>query len=409
MRQYITPLVCCAAMVLGTATLSAQTLKVRQGSVTTLVPAADAGDMLVNDGGTTLTIAGQTYPVPSLTDITIDDTPVTANTVGVTWAAGAVQVTVSADVAPYLMISVENSNVSVVAAPDLQQEVTYTLSGTSSAGSFYMDGEYKAGIVLDGLTLTNPSGPAIQIDNGKRIDVVLPDGTTSTLVDGAGGTHKACLFINGHAEWKGGGTLNLTGNTRHAYASDEYTQFKSSFGRLNILSAATDGLHIEQYLQMDGGTIDVKGAKGDCIDVGKTKDPTDELNGQALINAGTLNLAVTADDTKGLKTDSLLIFSGGTLTAEVSGLGSKGISAGGNLTIQQKTATPTLIKMNVTGTTYMPGNEELEAKCRGIKAKADFTFDGGTINMTVTGKKAKGISVDGNYIYRSGTTNVLPE
>ena len=29
--------------------------------------------------------------------------------------------------------------------------------------------------------------------------------------------------------------------------------------------------------------------------------------------------------------------------------------------------------------------------------------------MSVTGKKAKGISIDGTYRYISGSTNVLPE
>ena len=65
--------------------------------------------------------------------------------------------------------------------------------------------------------------------------------------------------------------------------------------------------------------------------------------------------------------------------------------------------------MDVTGTTYMPGDEVLESKCRGIKVKGNYTFDGGNISMTVTGKKAKGISCDGTYTYKGGTTNVIPE
>ena len=57
----------------------------------------------------------------------------------------------------------------------------------------------------------------------------------------------------------------------------------------------------------------------------------------------------------------------------------------------------------------MPGDEVLESKCRGIKVKGNYTFDGGNISMNVTGKKAKGISCDGTYTYKSGTTNVLPD
>lgn len=64
--------------------------------------------------------------------------------------------------------------------------------------------------------------------------------------------------------------------------------------------------------------------------------------------------------------------------------------------------------MTVSGSIYKPGDALLESKCRGIKVKGDFTFDGGNINMTVTDQKAKGISVDGLYTYKQGTSNVQP-
>ena len=244
--------------------------------------------------------------------------------------------------------------------------------------------------------------------NGKRIDVVLPTGTTTTLTDGANGTHDACLFVNGHAELKGGGTLNLTGNTKHAYASDEYTILKPSFGTLNVTSAVGDGMHVNQYLLVEAGTVNIAGTKGDCIDVGITKDPLDELNGQAQINGGTLHLDVTSDDTKGLKTDSMLTISGGRIEANVAGNGAKGISTGTHFLLQKTATTSPDISMTVSGGIYKPGDALLESKCRGIKVKGDFTFDGGNINMTVTGQKAKGISVDGLYTYKQGTSNVQP-
>ena len=114
---------------------------------------------------------------------------------------------------------------------------------------------------------------------------------------------------------------------------------------------------------------------------------------------------MAADDTKGMKCDSAMTITGGTIKATVSGLGTKGISVGTNLLIAQPTTTATLIDMAVTGTTYMPGDAQLESKCRGIKVKGDFTFDGGTIKISATGKKSKAISVDGDYTYKSGSIN----
>lgn len=390
-------------------TASAQTMKVVQGQVTTLVPSASVGDIWFAEGGETFTVQNNSFSTATVSEILFDRSEVQPATLSVNYQDGLAQVTVSADIAPQLAIRVQGAHVSVLAAADLQQEVNYVLSGSSANGSFWMDGEYKATLTLDNLTLTNPDSSAVCIENGKRIAVVLPAGTTTTLADGTGGAQKACFFINGHAEFQGAGTLNLSGMTKHAYASDEYTLLTADFGQLNILRAVSDGMHVEQYFQMDGGTVNIAGTQGDCIDVSVTKDATDEFNGQAFVNGGSLSLSVTADDVKGLKTENNLTVSGGTIYALVSGLGTKGFSVGTDLLINQASGQTTSISMDVTGTTYMPGDAVLESKCRGIKVKGNYTFDGGNISMNVTGKKAKGISCDGTYTYKSGTTNVIPE
>lgn len=233
--------------------------------------------------------------------------------------------------------------------------------------------------------------------------MVVPTGTTSRLADKAGGLHKAAFFVNGHPEFEGGGTLELTGNAKHAFASDEYTLFKPDFGNFIVKKAAGDGIHVEQYLQVDGGTFNIANTLGDCIDVGVTKDATDLYNGQAFIKGGTITLQVTAEDVKGIKADADIEISGGQITASVSGLGTKGISTDKNLLVSETAGgTPTRINMTVTGTTYKPGDPLLESKCRGIKADGDFTFKGGIIAISATGAKSKAISVDGTYYYYSG-------
>ena len=392
-------LFCCLAL-----TATAQQLRVHQGTVTYVYPASLLETMTYTDGGQTLTILGRSFATAEIDSIKVTNVPstFTPNSINVDYAGNQAHVTVSGDVAAFVTVNVDGANVRIVADAALQEEVTYYLSGTSTNGSFFMDGDFKSTVVLDNLNLTSATGAAIDIENGKRIAVELPEGTASTLADAAGGTHKACLFINGHAEFSGAGTLNLRGNTKHAYASDEYTQFKSSFGTFKVTSALSDGMHVEQYLQVDGGAFIISGVQGDCIDVSATKDPLDEFNGQTFINAGTFVLNVAADDTKGIKSENDMAFNGGSITATVSGNGAKGISAGTNLTVSQAQGGSTTIKMNVTGTTYMPGDATLESKCRGIKVKGDFTFAGGFIDISATGAKSKAISVDGVYYYSGG-------
>ena len=400
MKQYLLLL----ALAGTTLTTAAQTLRIEQGSVTTAFDAATLGESNFSAGGTTLTLGGKTYEVSTIDRITINNTPVAAATVGVTFSENSAQVELSGDLAPYLTVSVEGANVSIFADAALQEEVVYTLSGASSSGSFTMEGDYKATVALNGLNLTSTTVdmPAINILNGKRIRMVVNG--TNNFADCAGGMHKGAFFVNGHPEFEGSGTINITGNSKHAYVSDEYSQFKPEFtGTINVLGAVGDAFHIDQYLLMQGGTFTMKNVGGDGFDISLTNDSTDEFNGEVFIEGGHILLDVVAHDTKGIKSEAQMTISGGTISGTVSGNGTKGISVDGDLTIKGVADNP-LIDLKVTGTTYAAGTVD-ESKCRGIKGKGNFTFDGGTIKISATGAKSKAISIDGNYIYKSGSLN----
>ena len=179
-------------------------------------------------------------------------------------------------------------------------EVTYALSGESNDGGFYMKGEYKCTISLNGVTLNNPSGPAIDIDNGKKIKLSVADKTQNTLTDGFNGDWKACLYAKGHFEFVQKGTLNVTGNTAHAISCKEYMQVKNL--TLNITGAKKDGLHCQQYFWMQSGTVNISGAQANGIKVeldGKTSTGVypdhengdeDEDTGNCYLDDGTLTI-----------------------------------------------------------------------------------------------------------------------
>ena len=203
----------------------AQTLNVNVGNVTYQFPASQTGDMTYADG-TTLTIMGKVFTISDITSITVDKSEVTDNTVSIAYNGTSATVTVAGNVARYLTPTVSGAHVSIAQSDDLADEITYTLSGTSSDGEFYMSGSYKATVELNGLTLTNTSpvysGAAVHIQNGKRINVKVITGTTNTLVDAAIGSQKGCLYVKGHAEFKQKGTLNVTGNVKHGIKAGEY-------------------------------------------------------------------------------------------------------------------------------------------------------------------------------------------
>ena len=164
-----------------------QTLNVRVGNVTYQFPATQTGEMTYA-AGETVTIMGKTFSLADIDGMTVDDTDVTGNLVSIAYnISGNATVTVAGNVAQYVTPTVSGNHVSIdqtnTDAVD-DDEITYQLSGTSTDGSLVLDGSYKCTVSLAGVTLTNPSGPAITINNKKRIQISAKNGTVNTLSDG---------------------------------------------------------------------------------------------------------------------------------------------------------------------------------------------------------------------------------
>ena len=385
-----------AACIAGTA--FAQTMNIRTGSVTTAVAAAQAGDMTYANNGTELTVMGKTFNVSDIDKIYVDDSTIEDNTVSISYNGAAAEVVVAGNIASHLTTTVDGAYVTIVQDADVADEITYTLSGASSDGAFTMDGELKATVVLDGVSLTSNRGAAIDIENGKRIAIVVNDGTTNTFADYATGAQKSCFFVNGHAEFTGEGTINLTGNAKHAYRSDEYTQLKKSFaGTINVLASAGDGLHVEQYLEMNGGTLNVSNVAADAIDVAATNDLTDEFNGQMFINGGTIIATAEGGDVKVLKADADIAITDGALTLTATGAGSKAISTKGALSISGGK-----VEALSLGGVYNDGLAD-EAKPNSIKATGIITISGGEVYSVATNKAFNTDVTSNGFVINGGT------
>ena len=407
----------------------AQTLNVVVGEITYQIPALQAGDMVYGDA-TTLTIMGKTFNVTDIATMYVDATEVTDNTVAVAYDGNTAAVYVAGNVMKYLDVVAKGADVSIVQTADLPDEITYTLSGSSTDGSFYMDGKLKASFVLNGLSLTNADGYAIRIDDGKRINIELADGTVNTLADGATGSQKGCLMVNGHTEFKGGGTLNLTGNLKHAFWGDEYVEVKKTVGAINVLKSVKDGFNVNQYFKMNGGTVTLSGIGDDGIAVAMDNGG-DADDGKVIIKGGTLNVTTAAVGAKAIKCDSTLVIAGGTLTLSANGApdtsdatdyayaaclkSAVGIDiSGGNLTLSCSGAGSRVVnsdgyvaisggtlKLTSTGTYY--GSGASMRKSGGIKADGDVTISGDAdLTVTTSGAGSKGVKADGTLYITGG-------
>lgn len=365
---------------------SAQTLNVKKDNVVYQFPAAQAADMWYTDGKT-LTIMDKTFTLSELTKMYVDFSAVTDNQVDVAYNGGSATVYIAGNIAQYVDATEESGHVVVNqlsnVGDDTCGEITYHLSGSCPDGQFYMTGSYKASVELDGLTLTNPSGAAINIQNGKRISVSVKKDTENTLTDGSENADKGCFVCKGHTELKGKGVLNVKSLAACAIWSKEYIEMKNC--TVNVTGAAKDGVNCNQYMTIESGSLTVSNVSDDGIQVSYESDGTDtEDTGCFTLIDGTVNVTVSGDAVKGIKADKDINIQGGSLT----------VIQSGNIVISDTDVSyPTSLKadgdFNITGGTVNITNSGQAG--RGISAM-NVTTDGGTLTITNTGAGVQGSS-----------------
>ncbi len=429
MKRIFTSMIAAVCIVFGA---EAQTLHVVTDNITYAFPAKQTGSMTYQNGET-LTIMGKTFNVSDISKMYVDDSEVTDNTVSISYSGSAATMTIAGNVAQYVTPTITNGHVSLVQSSDVSDdtcgEITYTLTGTSTDGEFTMEGSYKATVELNGLTLTNPSGAPLNIQNGKRIDLSVKKNTVNTLTDMASGEQKGCIVCKGHLELKGKGTLNVYGNTAHGIYAKEYVEMKNC--TINVLSAVKDGINCNQYFLMESGELNISGVSDDGVQVSyKEEDESqrdEEDTGALAITGGTLNIAVSGTCTKGLKAEGDLTVSNGTLTITSAGGGAwdeddaktkaaSCIAADGNIKIEGGNITLTSTGsggkgINGDGTLTIDGGNITVSTTGGMYAYVngrEYTnYTGSTDNLTSDQKSSpKGMKIDGNVEINGGTITV---
>ena len=246
-----------------------------------------------------------------------DTTIVTTDTIQITWNDNSANIVGQHE---GVTVTATGGTVNVVSTV---KDITYLLSGAGT-GSLRIEGTNRHQLILRNLTLSCSDGPAINNQCKKSCFVVL-EGTNS-LTDGSTYAsseedRKAAFFSEGQMIFSGSGSLQATGNYKHAIASDDYIQFAESTGSLT-LKAASDGIHANDALYFDGGTFSIT-AGSDGI----------QCDSNIIINNGTITISADAD---GIQSDTAAItINGGNIT--ITKAGDKGITAFGDITINDGT------------------------------------------------------------------------
>lgn len=434
---------------------SAQSLNIRlAGAATYNFGATDYSEASFESRN--ITVADHSFGLDSVALIYVDDTVLANNNVVVKYTDNAAEVIVAGNLLNYVSADIAGADVVITQSDAVSDtecgEITYTLCGNSGNGSFKMLGAYKASFVLDGLQLSSQSGAALNFDNGKRIALKSNEGTVNVLADCAGGSQKGAIVCKGHLEFKGKGSLQVTGNSSHAIYSKEYVELKNT--ALTVTDAVKDGINCAQYFAMESGTLTIAQSGDDGIQV-SYKDAVNreaEDTGSITIKGGTLNITTKTKAAKSLKAENDITVSGGKLTLEVtgngvwdaaklktkaaacigadgnvlinggelhltaSGSGGKGISCDGQLTVDDgsiwiKTTGGMYAYVNGVENHNYTGNtdninSDYKSSPKGIKADGDIYINGGIIDIATSGNGAEGIEAKATITIGGGTLNI---
>ena len=265
------------------------------------------------------------------------DNPV--NTIHITYSGNTA--TVTGDNKNY--VTVNGADV-VVNTGSHTDSLLLILSGSTSDGSLLIYREKKYGIQLNGVTIHNADGPAINNQCGKSLYMEVAAGTTNTLTDGTtyaeqSYDQKGALFSEGQIVFSGHGELSVIAVGRGGIRSDDYIRIRPGV-KIYVNSSALDGLRANDGIIVDGGVLNIEttgaGAKGV------------RCGGVMTVNGGRM-IAMCAGDSRteleddgmtdttacaALYCDSLLTVNGGVLKFKATGDGGKGVNGKWNVDIR---------------------------------------------------------------------------
>ncbi len=299
-----------------------------------------------------------------------------------------------------------------VAAPDLTNATTLTLSGTddvtiTDGGVFVLTGTLTDGrvlvnapdadvtLVLRDAGITCADSSALYIYKAANVLVYLPDGTASTLTDGSSYDYgdgvssasdeepNACLYAKSDLIIAGGGTLTVTGNANNGITGKDALKIEDASV---TVTAANHGVNGKDCLVLKQADVTVTSG-GDAL---RATNDSDSALGCILIGASVLTLTAGED---GIQAETALTLfdtaciitsgggSGGALADDVS---AKGIKAG-------------------TGITVRSGSYTLDCADDAVHANGSVTVSGGTFAVT-TGDD--GVHADNAVTITDGTLSI---
>lgn len=282
MKKLISLLLLCALAATSTLSLSACASKTTtNGGANTPVPTPNASQEPAS-------------PVPSAGGIVFSENGVDVGSTGASFKDG----TLTISKAGSYELSGKSENCAIVVSVDKSEQVE---------------------LVLAGLELTNPAGPAIYCDSADKLFLTVKEGTTNHIKDGTGypasaetDGPNAAIYSDDDLTIRGTGSLKVTALYNNGISSKNDIKIKEV---TLTVDAYNTGIRGKESVTVSSGKLTIK-ASNDAI---KATEEVEEGKGFVTIEGGELTLTAGDD---AMQAATVLTVSGGKISA----------SAGGKLT-----------------------------------------------------------------------------
>lgn len=289
----------------------------------------------------------------------------------------------------------------------ITEEGVYVLSGSAKNYTLKVeaDQEAKVQIVLNGVTVTNESTPAIYVVSADKCFVTTAENTentlstTGTFISDSDTNTDAVIYSKEDIVLNGLGTLTISSANGNGVAGKDDIKIT---GGTYYITSALDSIEAKDFIAMCGGTLNITSSKDGL----HCEDSDDDTIGWIYIYNGSLNITASAD---GIQGTSAVQIDGGTLNI----IASEGIEAtyvqinsgiinitasddGINASNKSSAYQTPTIEFNGGDITIAVGQGDTDA----VDANGDIIVNGGTINITA---QMSSFDYDGTAQYNGGT------
>jgi len=298
--------------------------------------------------------------------------------------------------------------------------VTSTVKGLqiiasgNGTGSLKVYSEKKYQLVLQSLTLESASGPAINNQGKKTLQLQLEG--NSTLSDRSGYStsnadgedQKAALFSEGQIVVSGAGSLTVKGLNNHAFASDDYIEVTEGNLTLSTTANAAKAMKANDYILISGGSINIT-QSGNRVLEGTDASYCTGLKADSVIQitGGSVAISSSANGGRGIAADQGILIAGGQVSVKMTGNGVASNSGGGGgrpggggwggggSSTTDNTSTYTNPCIKTDGYVHITGGDitlnTTGTRGFGVRAQGEIIVAGGTLDVQTSGSSAEGI------------------